>query len=90
MPSGESHPKYDKNFRALLEANIKTEIRLHNIAIDIEISKSFVYQMRLHINTFNSIKAASFLSRPLMRPTRRVTLCKAVNQPYRRSATLWD
>ena len=60
MPSGESHPKYDKNFRALLEANIKTEIRLHNIAIDIEVSKSFVYQMRLHINTFNSIKAASF------------------------------
>ena len=28
------------------------------------------------------------MSRPLMRPTRRVTLYKAVNQPCRRSATL--
>ena len=43
MPSGRSHPKYDKNFRALLEANIKVGVRSRDIAIDIGVSKSFVY-----------------------------------------------
>ena len=60
MPSGGSHSKYDKNFRALLEANIEAGLRSRDIAIDIGVFESFVYQMRLHVNTFGSIEAASF------------------------------
>ena len=60
MPSGGSHPKYDKNFRALLEANIEVGVRLHDITIDMEVSKSFVCQIRSHINIFSLIKAISF------------------------------
>ena len=43
MSSSGSHPKYDKNFHALLEANIKVEVYLRDIAIDIGVFKSFVY-----------------------------------------------
>ena len=60
MPSSRSHPKYNKNFHTLLEANIKAGVRLRNIAINMRVSKSFVYQMRLYVNTFSSIKAVSF------------------------------
>ena len=43
MPSGGSYPKYDKNFHTLLEANIEAGVRSRDIAIDIGVSKSFIY-----------------------------------------------
>ena len=60
MPSGESHPCYDKSFHALLEANIEVGVRSRDIAIDMGVFKSFVYQMRSHVNMFSLIEAASF------------------------------
>ena len=59
MPSGGSHPRYDRQVRALLEANIDAGVRSRDIAQDMGVSESFVCQMRSHISTFGSIDAAS-------------------------------
>ena len=55
MPSGGSHFKYDKNFRALLEANIEAGVRPRDIARDMKITKSLLCQMRSHYEAFGTM-----------------------------------
>ena len=55
MPSGGSHPRYARDLRALVEANIEADIRSIDIARSLRVSTSFVCQLRSHYEAFGTV-----------------------------------
>ena len=61
MPSGGSHPRYARDLRALVEADLAAGVRQRDIARSHRVSESFVYQMRLHYEAFGTTQASPSL-----------------------------
>ena len=55
MPSGGSHPRYARDVRSLIETHIESGIRSRDIARDINVSESFISQLRSHYEVFGTV-----------------------------------
>ena len=55
MPLGESHPRYSKEVRDLIESNLQASVLPRDIAKSMRVSKSFVSQLRSSYDVFRTV-----------------------------------